>query len=310
MPQRSLGHLPLKDHDMLNTLALFTTLALAPDGTAVFDGTYKDVSGAPHSYSVSAEVDGTISDTEGRTGVYSITMNATGARVLTLDLGRLGYHTLYEGPTNCWEEALPPVNSGLLELAICLTPYDHRIVHFDTAACSDFDTSPIFHTAATYPQEAGHWMAGRLTSDSPNGFWVHDFTYVLNISSNASGYYCSAIDHKAQVFMGPSNLPPPASPTVLFEASVSGASLTGDFSEVTVDLPNPILLPPGQSLFVSIEALDDGVEEVCPSMCGSGSTLEDHTYWSDAATAPYSWYDLEPFGFYDLMVQAHGIAAS
>ena len=33
--------------------------------------------------------------------------------------------------------------------------------------------------------------------------------------------------------------------------------------------------------------------------------------WSDAAVTPYGWYDLGIWmDFYDLMVQAHGIAAN
>lgn len=309
---------------MPSILTLLATFALASvnasaslttDGDAVLEGTYNDVSGAPWTYAVTLEADGTISDTESRSGTYSLAMDPTGNRVLTLDFGRLGIHTLYEGPSNCWEEVQPPANPNLIELAICLAPYEpgHRIVHYDVDGCSDYGNSPIYHTGAVYPQESGHWMAGRLTSDAAGGFWVHDFTYVLNVDYDVAPYYCAPVDHKAQLFMGPANASPPASPTVQYEANVSGAALTnvGGYAEVTIDLPNPLFVPAGQSVFVSVEAVDDGVEEVCPAMCGSTPPLEDHTYWSDAADAPYSWYDLEPFsGFHDMMVQAHGIAAN
>lgn len=293
---------------MLPMTPLLALLTFTPDGTAVFEGSYLDATGAPHSYTVDAETDGTITDSDGRTGSYSLVTDVTGGRVLTLDFGRLGVHTLYEGSSDCWAEPQPPVNPQIGNLATCLNTYDHRVVHYDTQGCSDVQTSPIFHTAAL-AQEDGHWMGGRLTPSSPNGFWVHDVTYLLNTSYSSPTYHCAAMDHRVQVFMGSAASSPPASPTVIYEETIYGTSQSTPWAELTVDLPAPLLVPNGQSLFVSIEMLDDGTDEVCAAMCGTSPGAADLTFWSDATTAPYSWYDLAPYGFYDIMVQAHGIAA-
>lgn len=284
--------------------------AASTDGAAVFSGSYVDATGAPQEYSVIAEPDGTIRDSEGRSGSYSLQDDVTGSgTVLTLDFGHLGLHLLFESPDNCWVEAQPPVNPGLGQLAICLAPYGtlQRLAHFDTQGCADLQNAPIYITAAL-PQENGHWMGGRLTPTNANGFWVHQVTYVLDTSYSDSTYNCTAADHRVQVFLGDAGSPPPASPTVLHEEMVDGASLGSSFTEISFDLPAAVHIPAGKSLFVSIEMIRDGVDEVCAAMCGTAPGQPDLTFWSDAATAPYGWYDLEPFGFYDVMIQAHGLS--
>lgn len=293
-------------------LAMSTSaLAAIPNGTAVFDGSYVDITGETKAYSVNAQSDGTVKDSEGRTGTYSLMANATGGgRVLTLNFGRLGIHDFYEGPANCWAEAQPPINPGLSQLAICLSPSMQEIAHFDTQGCADLSTAPIYLTAAL-PQENGQWMGGRLTPATLNGFWVHKVTYVLNTMYNDNnGFHCTAADHRVQVFLGDAGSPPPANPVVLHEAMISGASLVNEYHEVGVTLPAPILIPPGKSLFVSIEMIREDIDEVCMGMCGSMPAQPDLTFWSDAVVAPYGWYDLQPYnGFYDIMVRALGIKA-
>lgn len=280
------------------------------DGTAVFTGSYVDATGSPQAYSVTAESDGTIQDSEGQTGSYSLQDDVTGSgRVLTLDFGSLGLHILYESPTNCWAEPQSPVNPNLGPLAICLAPNTkaHRLAHYDTQGCADLQIAPITLTAAL-PQENGHWMGGRLTPTSANGFWAHEVTYVLNTSYTDNTYNCTAADHRVQVFLGDAGAPPPANPTVLHEKTVAGASLGTSFTEVSFDLPAAVYIPAGKSLFVSIEMIRDGVDEVCTGMCATTPGQPDLTFWSDAATAPYAWYDLEPYNFNDIMVKAYGLS--
>ncbi len=299
---------------MLNILSMFaTTLTLAFSGgtaggstadVADLVGTYQDPTGGLQTITVSLMSDGAATDSLSRSGSYDMSVNAAGDPVMTLTLDR-DVHVMQVGGAGCWEEAQPPVNPGLQQLAICIQSNAHRLVEYDMQTCGDPDDFPIVDAIAPLPAENGHWYAGRLTTNYPNGYWINDFSYYL--FTDLGGTTCAALDHKVQLFLGPANGLPGANPVVLYEETISAASLSAGWDEVIVDLPQPILLPAGQSAFISVEMPHTGSQMLCVADC-TNSPSPDLSFWSNATAPAYPWADVEPWGFGDMMVYADGIA--
>jgi hypothetical protein len=96
---------------------------------------------------------------------------------------------------------------------------------------------------------------------------------------------------------------------VLYTFDVDG-SLLGNLQGDTyheLELPSPVLVEAGESLFISMEQVDTATTHTCPAICFDQGFAPDRSYWSNAASTPYSWQDLLDWEIPELMMQASGI---
>lgn len=276
-------------------------LLLAPAAQAQNDVVLTGMSSSPLQLSwieVRLHEDGTLSTSQGITATYEMLPGPP--RTIDYSTGR-ATGQLTETSPNQWEEARSRLSNDRGDVAL-RQQNNHLLRHYD-AACA---AAPLF-VYAPAPGEDGHWSAGRLTPPA-GGMWVESVTYYLY---TGGVFGCEPLDHRVQLFIGDAALAPPATPTVLHEAFVVGATLgIGDTSN-TIELPAPIFVADTESLFVSMEQIRTaGGEVTCPADCVAGGFLGDHSYWSNSATTPYSWQDLNSWGIEEMMVEAHGVFAA
>ncbi len=282
---------------MLTALVL-ATAAFAADDHSTLEGTLCDAAGACTPYAMDL-YDGRVIDSLGREGTYTLTPGRRGA-VFTYDFPNDRFSGgMNEAPDNCFES----VPNVVPLLNMCFAVDDLQLLRQYEPECEEL---PLL-TSGPLPEEDGHWAAGRLTPEQPGGMWVHQVQYFMVAGIS----WCGQLDHKVQVFVGDAALPPSNTPNVIHEIQVSGASLPVGQYHRQITLPQPVFVPDGQSLFVSIEQpWESDSASMCPAVCTDGPLQGDQSYWSNSATTPYAWQDLNDFGLPELMVRGRVLYAA
>ncbi len=150
------------------------------------------------------------------------------------------------------------------------------------------------------PSEDGHLSAVRLPiEDDP--FKVESITYSLVDSAGIPG--CDAsVPQQISVWVQDNSFPD-ASPKLLYSTLFVPVPTPGaPNSFFDVELPQPIVLGVGESLFVSFSM--DYVDESsrsCVLSCNplgpeEPPTTGERGFWSNSASPPYPWSDLADFG--------------
>lgn len=252
-------------------------------------------------YTLDLDEDGTFADSLARRGTWQ--PRDTGK---TVDL-QLSFTTGDDvvlgggnGEPDCWADPGPSINPAIGQINVCMV-VPHTEHNFDDQACGAAGTIQI---VVPYPEEDGHWSAGRVTPTVP--MWVTSVEYHLNHTTQDVDASCGQVAHSYEVFLGAANLPPDATPTPITSGYVSVAELGPVNSHIEIELDEPVWLDTGDSLFVSVEMLWDGDVQVCRFTCPS--TFEPGLgYWSYAVDTPYSWGDLFLDGVSVPMVTAYGL---
>ena len=283
------------------TWILLSNLAHA-DNLAVLSGQRCDPGGQTcHPLTIELSSDGRLQTSDGITGTYSLS-----------ERRELGYTVggvrggIPESPDWCWAESSSPLNPSLGSISVCLTPELQTLQHYDEAC----DASPETWHTNPYPEEDGHWATGRLTPEEPGGMWVHTVTYAQLTATGPFGPPCAPVDHRVRLFVGPADQPPPDTPFLSAEFFSTDAPVSQDKQYTTLTLPNPLFLAADQSLWVSMEQLYMGDDHTCIVLCEAGGYVGGMSYWSNSATTPYAWTDLNTFGVTEFMVRANGLYAA
>lgn len=275
-------------------LSMLASVALASD-PATLRGERCDAAGCVP-YEMELHPNGRAVDSDGRAGTWTLD-EVRGVRVLGWDFPDDRFSgTASEGPENCWVDPGPPLNPQLGLINVCFAANDLQLLRQYDPAC---ESVPLMVTSPA-PGEDGHWAAGRLTPETAGGMWVHEVQYHMV----ADALHCGKVDHRVQVFLSDAASPPDATPVVVHELQVDGGTLLTGEQLRQLWLPDPIFVPAGQSLFVSVEMAVDASGDVCEAACDLGGLQGDQSYWSNSATTPYAWQDLNSWGIPELMVRA------
>jgi len=149
-----------------------------------------------------------------------------------------------------------------------------------SATCTMFDRPS--------DQEHGYFLAVRLT---PSGypFFVSAIQYSLYQSTTQK---CLAyLPHVVQIFKS-ANAMPAATPTVFEEIPVDLAdTIASGHTLVQKSLSTPLRLDAGESVFVSIQLVGSGMDDLCVETCDSAAPgLDvDRNWFSNAAAPPFPW---------------------
>ncbi len=151
--------------------------------------------------------------------------------------------------------------------------------------------------------EGSHRYASRLTPPS-YPFEVRQLRYHLvggPEPGNPNDDCRIGLTHRVEVFVS-SSATPPASPTIARSFTRTSNAQHQRENVELVDLSNPIVLTQGQHLFVALEMIytDGSGHKLCVPSCSisSSQALNQRTWWSNAASAPYSWAELGTFGIF------------
>lgn len=284
-------------------LILLTLSPALADDTTLLEGERCTSKGICTDLKITLYDSGRFITSDGLAGTYSVPADRHGQPQIAYTTGRTG-GTMDWGPDNCWEEATSPLNPDIGSVNVCLTA-EAQTVRPYSASC---EVLPQYHTGPL-ASENGHWAAGRITPEQPGGFWVHTVSYFVEANYGPI-YQCAPLDHRVQLFIGDADEGPPDTPTVVY--AVLTDDLVPDSREVTFELPTPLFIDGDESLWVSMEQIydADSTSRTCVGICDLDGRIGDRSFWSNSATTPYSWVDLNSWGIPEMMVKATGMHAA
>jgi hypothetical protein len=139
--------------------------------------------------------------------------------------------------------------------------------------------------------EDGHWLGIRLTP--PSWPFVVDELRFFLAGSVQSG--CSTglpVRILAVVADGET---PPVAPVEPLVGDMPPDPEAPEFRGVQVGLPEPLVIPPGQTLWLLVRMTRDADGKVCLAMCEDAARLGEG-WWSFATAPPFAWRPLGDLG--------------
>jgi hypothetical protein len=176
------------------------------------------------------------------------------------------------------------------------------------ASCPGVDG---FSIAPVIPAEVGHLAAARLAPDS----YPVDITSVgYDLAAPQGSADCDlSLAHAVEVYVDSGVAPAmrPSAGTLVHRFDVPAGPATNH--AVELDLPEPVRLTTGQSLFVAVKLTGNDATNPTRALCIAAcripaGAISDVDYWSNAAVEPYPWADMvDDFGFtYNYTIRAAG----
>jgi hypothetical protein len=148
-------------------------------------------------------------------------------------------------------------------------------------------TCPLIGVYVPKADQAGYLAAVRLTPPRAP-FSVEKISYRI-AGSSLEPVFTNIIAHRVELSVG-SGLAPESTPNLRATLNLPAISDTHEpVRTVVAPLPSPLVLGPGEHLFVAIELPSDGQGSALALVGCIGNGVEDRNYWSNAARSPYAW---------------------
>ena len=180
---------------------------------------------------------------------------------------------------------------------------EHNIENNNTELTELFNSNERHVTDGLSPDngEEGFFCGVRLTPES-YPFTIKKISYPVNNGSQANtNTVCDAtLEHIVEVYIS-SEETPPSEPEVA--ASITVPSVSADTIPVEpptrfveIELENEIIIEEGKHIFVAVKLVGTYPNVLCIGVDQDNGYSANRNYWSSAASAPYSWVQLDSFG--------------
>ncbi|MEM9695940.1 MAG: Kazal-type serine protease inhibitor domain-containing protein [Myxococcota bacterium] len=172
---------------------------------------------------------------------------------------------------------------------ICGTGQPEEIASIDPATCAG-----LLSGLRPFPTEDGHFSAVQIPIAATSAFRVESFDFSLLGELGVPG--CDdTIPGQIGLWVQDAAFPD-ASPNFLFQTHFTPTPVPGQpNSFFRIELPEPVVVGPGESLFVSFEmSFDSPDAKTCVLSCDNPNTPVG--FWSNSATTPFPWSALTDFG--------------